>query len=224
MQAPKFTVAVIEDDEAIRARLIADINVHEQLTVGFDSAFLSESLEWFKSNSVDVLLSDLGLPDGRGSELIAFCRAQYPEMEIMVVSIFGDEKNVLNAIEAGATGYLLKTESSDRVCQSILDLLAGGSPISPTIARMIIKRVESDPRPSAIDQADVPSLSKRETEVLQGLVTGMSYQEVADRLSIKLDTVRTYIKSIYQKLEVRSRGQAVYQASRLGIAGLGDDK
>ncbi len=173
---------------------------------------------------MDVLLVDLGLPDGSGADLIRFCRKQHQSMEIMVISVFGDEKNVLDAIEAGATGYLLKTEFRERFCDSVLELLNGGSPISPIIARMIIKRVESDPRPAHMDMTSIPKLNKRETDVLRCLVTGMTYQEVADTLEIKIDTVRTYIKSIYQKLEVRSRGQAVYQASRLGIPGFTSDQ
>ncbi len=156
--------------------------------------------------------------------MIRFCRKQHQSMEIMVISVFGDEKNVLDAIEAGATGYLLKTEFRERFCDSVLELLNGGSPISPIIARMIIKRVESDPRPAHMDMTSIPKLNKRETDVLRCLVTGMTYQEVADTLEIKIDTVRTYIKSIYQKLEVRSRGQAVYQASRLGIPGFTSDQ
>jgi DNA-binding NarL/FixJ family response regulator len=212
-----FKIAIIEDDELLRQRLVSDVQKHERFEVVFDSGLLADSLEWFSTNTADVLLVDLGLPDGSGVDLIRRCRKNDASIEIMVVSVFGDEKNVLQAIEAGATGYLLKNEPAERICESILDLLGGGSPISPAIARMIIKRVESDPRPSAVDESLMPKLSNRETDVLRCLVAGMSYQEVADQLNIKIDTVRTYIKSIYQKLEVRNRGQAVYQASRLGI-------
>lgn len=96
------TVAIVEDDESIRERFTKDIGSHDKLSVIYDSAFYQDSINWFTEHEVDVLLVDLGLPDGKGSDLIRFCRSRYPSMEIMIVSVFVDERNVLDAIEAGA--------------------------------------------------------------------------------------------------------------------------
>lgn len=166
--------------------------------------------------SPDVLLTDLGLPDGHGTTLIRTARNKDEGIEIMVVSVFADERNVLDAIEAGATGYLLKDGNADYIAESILQLMAGGSPISPSIARHLLRRFNKPPA-IAVKDDSAPHLTKRETEVLQGVAKGLSYNEVADMLGMSPNTITSHIKHIYRKLEVRSGKEAVFEAVQLGL-------
>jgi DNA-binding NarL/FixJ family response regulator len=160
----------------------------------------------------DVLLVDLGLPDMNGVELIRESARRYPDTEILVITMFGDEAHVLASIEAGATGYLLKDALPTEFIGLINELRAGGSPISPIIARQLLKRF----RPPTPPSADV-SLSEREHEVLALTAKGFSFAEIARLLDISPHTVTSHVKKIYQKLSVHSRGEAVYEANRMGL-------
>ena len=165
----------------------------------------------------DVLLVDLGLPDMSGIEIIRETAERYPDTDIMVVTIFGDEGHVLASIEAGATGYLLKDALPEELVDLIKELRAGGSPISPIIARQLLKKLR--PPGSVTDEAARigSALSARESEILSIIAKGFSFAEIAKLLAISPHTVTTYVKKIYQKLAVHSRGEAVYEASKLGL-------
>ena len=176
-------------------------------------------MEALRQNNPDVLLTDLGLPDSHGIDLIRTARIKNEQIEIMVISVFGDEKNVVSAIEAGATGYLLKDGDSEYIGDSIIDLISGGSPISPSIARHLLKRFKTSKQEKATDQT-APSLTKREMEVLKAVAKGLTYIEIADLLSMSPNTVTSHIKHIYRKLEVRSRSEAVFEAVQLGLIDL----
>jgi DNA-binding NarL/FixJ family response regulator len=134
----------------------------------------------------------------------------------MVITVFGDERHVLSAVEAGATGYILKDGSNAYVADSILELLGGGSPISPAIARHLLKRFRAD-APETPGGAEAARLTEREREVLVLLMKGFTFSEIGGLLHISAHTVTSHVKHIYQKLEVRSRGEAVYEALQLGI-------
>jgi DNA-binding NarL/FixJ family response regulator len=133
----------------------------------------------------------------------------------MVISVFGDEAHVVAAIEAGATGYLLKDARGDEITQAIHRLIAGESPISSAIARHLLRRFQ--PSPAAAPAAAGPPLTPRERQVLQLIAKGLSYQRIAETLSMSPHTVTTHIKQIYRKLEVNSRGEAVFEAHQLGL-------
>jgi len=163
----------------------------------------------------DVLLVDLGLPDMSGIELIRETARRYPDTDSMVVTIFADEQHVLASIEAGATGYLLKDSLPAELTDSIKQLRAGGSPISPRIARRLLKRLRGPC--DAAPAPDDPGLSARESETLCLIAKGFSVAEIAEFLQISPHTVTTYVKKIYQKLAVHSRGEAVYEATRIGL-------
>jgi DNA-binding NarL/FixJ family response regulator len=132
-------------------------------------------------------------------------------MEIMVVSVLGDDRIVLAAIEAGASGYILKDSTSVNLVGAVLDLVAGRSPISTAIARTIVRRVQDRPASAPI-ATPLPSLTEREIDILWGIAKGFTYGDIAERLDISRNTVMTHIKNIYRKLEVNSRGEAVYAA------------
>jgi DNA-binding NarL/FixJ family response regulator len=132
----------------------------------------------------------------------------------MVITAFGDEKTVIAAIEAGASGYLLKDGSSAEVGEALLELVGGGSPISPSIARHVLRRLQ---RENEAPAEDAPRLTEREHEILSLIAKGFSFPEIAGLLSISAHTVTTHVRHIYEKLEVSSRSSAVYEAVQLGL-------
>ena len=214
-------ILVVEDDEPTRGRLVRALAAHaEELELAAAVGTCAEALRALRSDPPEVLLVDLDLPDGHGIELIRAARALSADTQAMVVTVFGDEKSVLGAIEAGARGYLLKDESAEGVGAAILQLLAGGAPITPAIAQHLILRFQARP-PSAGREAG-PALSKRELEVLELVVKGFTFGEIAGLLELSPHTVGTFVRRIYRKLEVRSRGEAVFEALQLGIVKLED--
>lgn len=219
-----YRVLLVEDDEVLRQRLGRIIDEHVSLELAESTGDVAGAISWLENNRPDVLLVDLGLPDGHGTGIIRFAKKKDPSIESMVISVFADEHNVVSAIKAGATGYLLKDSDRDHIAESILDLINGNSPISAAIARHVLKQfasshstAQSDP---SIDATDVPQLTPREDEVLQCIARGFKYNEVADMLDMSVHTVRSHIKHIYRKLEVGSRSEAVYEAVKLGIVTL----
>lgn len=177
--------------------------------------------------TVDVLLTDLGLPDGCGLEVIHHARSTHPACEALVISMFGDEDNVLASIEAGALGYIHKDAAPHDIAQTILDMKAGASPISPMIARRVLakyttlqaERGAANGLPTVSKPSDVdrPSLSRREQEVLGLIARGFSYQEIAGLQGVSVHTVQTHIKNLYSKLAVHSKVEAVFEATRMGL-------
>ncbi len=167
----------------------------------------------------DVLMIDLGLPDGSGIEVIRSVSARKPDVDIMVVTVFGDEQHVVAAIEAGATGYILKDSTPADVISCIRLLRAGGSPVSPVVARSVLRAIRNrmNTTPTRQVNPDDNPLSVRETEILQLLAKGMSFNEIGQILGISPHTVTAHIKKIYRKLAVHSRGEAVYEASQMGL-------
>lgn len=169
----------------------------------------------------DVLLVDLGLPGGSGIALLRHASATQPACDCMVVTVFGDEQHVLTAIEAGATGYLLKDTRAADVAEQIRVLRAGGSPISPVIARRLLTRFAAPPMVAASGPvAALPgdaTLSAQERQVLTLSAKGYSYDEIARLMAVSRHTVTTYVKRSYRKLQVHSKTEAVYEARRLGL-------
>jgi DNA-binding NarL/FixJ family response regulator len=163
----------------------------------------------------EVLLCDLGLPDGDGIDLIRAASQANPDTDIIVITIFAQQRKVIDSVRAGARGYLLKDEQLGNCVERIREIRRGGSPISPIIARQLLKQLlpRSDP---VADAGDI-DLSQRETEVLNLLARGFSYNEVAALLLVTAGTVGTYVKRIYKKLEVNSRAEAVFEAGNRGI-------
>jgi DNA-binding NarL/FixJ family response regulator len=210
-------VLLVEDDEYTRDRLARAVAEHPALELLAAVGSCAEARRELDRRQPAVLLTDLGLPDGDGVDLIREVRRRGFKTETMVVTIFGDEQHVVAAIEAGAMGYLLKDGSPDYIGQSILDMLAGGSPISPPIARYLLRRFRTI---EAAPAADVPRLSEREREVLGLIVKGFSYAEAARLTGVSPHTVTAHVRNIYRKLEVHSRGEAVYEALQLGLVKL----
>lgn len=207
------TILLVEDDPATRARLADIVRAVPALHLAADVGDRQGALHWLATQPAPrVLLVDLELPDGSGIDVIRAARRSGADTEAMVISVFGDEGHVLAAIEAGATGYLLKDASADEIGSAILKLIAGESPISASIARHLLRRFQPAPVATA-----APHLTPREMDVLQLIAKGLSYARIADTLSMSANTVPSYVKQIYRKLEVNSRGEAVFEAMQLGL-------
>jgi DNA-binding NarL/FixJ family response regulator len=217
---PQRTVLIVEDDDPTRERLAEAIAEDEDFRVVAAAGGLKEALESLRRHAPDVVLTDLGLPDGSGLDVIREARRLSADTQTLVISVFGDEESVVAAIEAGARGYLLKDGSSEDVRGAVHQLLAGGSPISPAIARHLLRRFAEPP--GASPDPAVPRLSAREVEVLELVVKGFAFGEIGDLLSLSTHTVVTYVRRIYRKLEVRSRAEAAFEAVNLGIVKVGD--
>lgn len=211
-------VLVVEDDPPTRRHLARAIEGHPELDLVRAVGSVAEGRAALSEQQPDVLLTDLGLPDGNGIELIRATREVAPRAVAMAVTALGDEKTVIAAIEAGAAGYLLKDGSSDEIGGAVMELVAGGSPISPSIARHVLRRLHrEDVEANEEIEGEAPTLTTREHEVLTLIAKGFSFPEIAELLEISAHTVTTHVRHIYQKLEVNSRGSAVYEAVNLGI-------
>jgi DNA-binding NarL/FixJ family response regulator len=223
-------VMIVEDDpgmlERFAAALVRDprTRVVEKVRTGKDA------LARLLLVTPDVLLVDLGLPDIHGTEVIRFAARTLPECDIMVVTVFGDERNVIGSIEAGATGYVLKDCSDADLIARVLELRAGGSPMSPGIARIVLNQMRAGtgagaaPKRREEGNGATSALTARETDVLRLLSRGYTYSEVGDRLGISVHTVTSHIKNSYRKLAVRTGTAAVTRAAELGLLRQGGDK
>lgn len=216
-----YTVLLVEDDQQTCHRLANAISKYDNLILVSAVFNLHDAYEALRAHIPDVLIIDLNLPDGHGSEFIRYACESFPKLEAMVISVFGDEYNVISAIEAGATGYLLKDSSTQEIGSAILQLVNGGSPISPAIARHLLKRFDNSSTQTNQDEEksaeNTASLTRREIDVLEYVAKGFSYRETADMLNMSVHTVNSHIKQIYRKLEVKSRSEAVYEAIQLGL-------
>jgi len=214
------SVALVEDDWATRERLAASVHAQDSLRLVAEYQTGAEALAGLASQAPDVLLVDLGLPDMSGLELIRFASARYPQCDILVISIFGDEANVLAALESGARGYLLKGSLQHDIAFDIREIRNGGSPLSPVIARQMLKRLRFQQRDASASTAGADEetmLTAREGEILNAISRGFSYAETAQMLGVSVGTVHSFLKRIYRKLAVHSKTEAVFEASRLGL-------
>lgn len=212
----KARVALVEDDRVQRAALAEALAAAEDLELVGEAANLQAG-KLLLLLRPDVLLVDLGLPDGRGTDLIREAAQRLPNTEIMVLTVFGDEPSVMQSIAAGATGYLLKDLPAAAVVEHVRELLAGGSPISPMIARQVLNRLPREELRAPPPEGPTPSLSEQETRVLSMAATGLSYEEIAVQMAISRHSVQTYVKRAYRKLQVHTKVQALSEARRLRL-------
>ncbi|WP_294770764.1 response regulator transcription factor [uncultured Rhodoferax sp.] len=229
-----WRVLIVEDDLSTREFFARSVSACRELHLLSAVATVEEACRWLneKANAVDVLLTDLGLPDGSGLDVIRLARRLNPACEPLVISMFGDEDNVLASIEAGALGYIHKDSAPSDVAQTILDMRNGASPISPMIARRLLSRFQGVistlvQRPGG-DKARVGEaanakktsevvLTPSEQDVLGLIARGFSYAEVARLRNSSVHTVQTHIKKLYGKLSVNSKNAAVFEATRMGL-------
>jgi DNA-binding NarL/FixJ family response regulator len=213
-------VVVVEDDPSHRERFREHLGLDDRLQLVAEFANATSAMAAIPPLIPDVALVDLGLPDKSGFDVIEHIHRAAPLAEIMVVSVFGGERNLLKAIEAGATGYLLKDAMPPDFLASIHALRAGESPISPSLARHLLKQYkQAAPVPNRADEAGNEELTTREVDILERIAGGSSIAEIAERLFISTHTVKTHVKNIYRKLEAHSRIEAVNIAHRRHLIG-----
>lgn len=219
-------VLVVEDNKEVRARICAAIEHDTELTVWGEAATVKEASQLLSVSLPEIALIDLGLPDGGGETVIAWLNNHAPHVETLVLTVFGDERHVISAIQSGASGYLLKGDTAESLLQSIKLVLQGESPISPAVARYILnstrKKTQNDSESNNKNTesgTEKPNLTPSEIEILKFIAKGFTGPEIADLTGRSVNTVPVHIKNIYRKLSVTGRGEAVYQAMQLGILG-----
>jgi len=204
-------VALFEDNRSLREGLAAMING----TSGFEctGAFpnCNNLLKNISQAKPDVILMDIEMPGINGIEAVAMIKEEFPDMKILMETIFDDDEKIFNSICAGAEGYILKHTSPAEIMEAIKEIYEGGSPMTPSVANRVLKMVKTKPE---IHTKETFDLSLREKEILTCLVNGMSYKMVADICFISVDTVNVHIKNIYRKLQVHSKSEAVAKAIR----------
>lgn len=213
-------VMIVEDDPETLDRFAQVFERDPRTTVVAKASTGRDAISKLVEVLPDVLLVDLGLPDIHGTEVIQQARRMHPESDIMVITLFGDEQNVLASIESGATGYILKDCTDAQLVERVLELRAGGAPMSPAIARMVLQRMHlggTSVSRSAAGAENHTHLTSREIEVLGLLARGYVYAEIAERLGISLNTVASHIKNSYRKLAVHTGAAAVTRAAELGL-------
>lgn len=208
-------VVIVEDDRRIADHVAHGVAAHGGLSLVGAAGSLAEARVLLDTDA-DLFILDLGLPDGNGIDLIAEIRARRgADPKILVLSVLGDQTTVLAAVLAGADGYLLKDLDSLDIAQQAATALSGGAPLSPSIAAYVLRYLRDQreqPKPD-----DDPELSPREYELLQLLARGQSNRQAAEALSLSPHTVGDHVKSIYRKLGVSSRGEAMVRAFRSGL-------
>lgn len=212
---PPIKVAIVEDDPEFRHRFAGIVAATGTLELVGTAATAKEGYALIDRGEAEIYLIDIGLPDESGIGLIRHIAQHQPGCNTMVVTVFGDDDHVIQSIQAGAAGYLLKDALPGEMEACILELHEGGSPMSPIIARRLLRLFRGAPTPSAAT-LETP-LTERETETLTLVAKGLSFAEIGDALAISPHTVTAHVRKIYQKLSVHSRSEAVFEARQMGL-------
>lgn len=207
---------IVEDERLLRDSLVADARASAPGWHVLAADSLASAQDIVRAQRLDAVFLDLGLPDGDGLRLIRLIRQQHPACDILVITVFADEQRVLRSLEAGASGYVLKPDLPQYAGRLLATIEAGGSPISPSIARHLIERLRPSPRRQDAAHGD-EHLSGRESEILALCAKGLRYAEIAHALGLSVHTVNAHLKSVYRKLMVNSRAEAVFEARRAGL-------
>lgn len=200
-----ITVSIVEDSDQVRTTLARLINRADGFSCLSQFSSAEAALEGLVKERPNVVLMDINLPGMDGVECVRRLKQVAPEIQVIMLTVYEDTENIFNALAAGATGYLLKRTSTKELLGAIQDVQRGGSPMTTHIARKVVQsfqRAGASPQPTE-------NLSPREQEVLDFLAKGFLYKEIADNLGISYETVHTYIRRIYEKLQVRTRTEAV---------------
>lgn len=199
-------VGIVEDNKKIRDLIQRYLDMQDELScpVALDS--VEEMLEYLEEHEKPrVILMDIQLPGMSGIKGIGLIKAKYPDIDIIMLTVYHDSHKIFNALRAGASGYLLKHTSLPEIKESIVNLVDGGAPMSPQIARKVINHFQEN-APKKDPDSD---LTPREHDIVNGLVDGLSYKMIADRYDISIDTVRAHIRNIYKKLHVNSKAEVI---------------
>jgi DNA-binding NarL/FixJ family response regulator len=202
---PPIKVAIVDDDEGIRSGLAALIKRAPEFKLTRDYPDGESAVKDIPQHQPDVVLMDINLPGMKGYECVRQLKTVLPKVQFLMLTVYEDSDSLFNSLKAGASGYLLKRTASERLLDAIRDVHAGGSPMTPQLARRVVmffnSPVKADPQ--------LAQLTPGEKEFLDQLSKGYAYKEIADRMKISIDTVRSYVRTVYEKLHVHSRTEAV---------------
>jgi len=212
-QNSNIKVAIVEDQQATREGLAILIGNAAGFEVTGRFRSIEQALDRLASDPPDVVLMDIALPGMSGIEGARAVRSRHPNTQILILTVYGDDDHVFEAICAGACGYLLKGIPRERLLAAIRELRDGGSPMSPEVARKIVAMFQKVAPPKTSDG----QLTPREFQILRLLADGHNYKTCADQLSLSLHTVRFHIRNIYEQLHVHSKSEAVLKALRGGL-------
>jgi DNA-binding NarL/FixJ family response regulator len=208
-----ITISIVEDNDKLRATLAKVIGRAEGFRFVSDYPSAEDALAGLPKVKPEVVLMDINLPGMNGVECVRKLKVLLPQMQAIMLTVYEDTENIFNALAAGASGYLLKRTPTKELIEAIREVHRGGSPMTTNIARLVVQSFQKTaaPAPAASSPAggDISELSEREQQVLDLLAQGLIYKEIADKLNIGYETVHTYIRRIYEKLQVRTRTEAV---------------
>ncbi len=202
-----ITLGLVEDDANVRQMLASWVNAETDLRVVGDFGDGREAVKALPELSPNIVLMDINLPGLTGIECVARLKPNLPETQFLMLTVYEDANHIYNALAAGASGYLMKETRRAELITAIRDLQAGGSPMSGSIARKVVRAFQNP--------CEIARLSPRERQVLEMLAQGYIYKEIADQLQLSITTVSCYIRRIYEKLHVQSRAQAVAKYAQI---------
>jgi DNA-binding NarL/FixJ family response regulator len=206
-------IAIIEDNVKIRDLIQQYLNMQTDIKCGFAASSVELLLSHLKEGfRPEIVLMDIDLEGMSGIDGMKLVKSQYPDVEIIMLTVYHDSHKIFTSLRAGASGYLLKHTSLPEIREAIDVVLAGGSPMSPQIARKVITFFNNPD--DAMDAKPESGLTIREQEIVVGLVDGLSYKMIADRMDISIDTVRAHIRNIYKKLHVNSKAEVIAKSLR----------
>jgi DNA-binding NarL/FixJ family response regulator len=198
-------IAIVEDNQTLRKSMEELFEQTEDMRCVASIKNLLNVVSVFQKNKPDIVLMDIGLPGISGIEGVRTLKHNFDHMQILMFTVFDDDEKIFEAIREGASGYLLKKTRPHEIIEAIRELNQGGSPMSPSVARRVVEYFQSG---SLLKQEDF-QLTAREKEILFALVDGLSYKKIADKYYLSIHTIRKHISSIYEKLHVHSKSQAV---------------
>ena len=205
-----ITVSIVEDNEQLRGTLARVISRAEGFRCLSQYGDAESALEGLPKEPPEVVLMDINLPGMNGVECVRQLKAALPAVQVLMLTVYEDSDSLFNSLKAGASGYLLKRTASARLLEAIRDVHAGGAPMTPQLARRVVQFFS---RPGEGD-ASVSRLTPGEKDFLDQLANGYAYKEMAERMGISIDTVRSYVRTVYEKLHVHSRTEAVVKYLR----------
>jgi len=206
----QIKVAIVDDDADIRASLAALIRRNTNFRLAGDYPNAETALKEIPRHPPDVVLMDINLPGMKGYDCVRQLKAALPTVQFLMLTVYEDSDSLFNSLKAGASGYLLKRTASARLLEAIQDVHAGGSPMTPQLARRVVQFFAQP----ASETSPLARLTPGEKDFLDQLANGYAYKEIADRMKISIDTVRSYVRTVYEKLHVHSRTEAVVKYLR----------
>lgn len=210
-------VFIVEDQAKILKNQLKLLSTHPSILIVGTALSGESALAEIETQQPDVVLLDLGLPLMDGIEVTRQLKMRWPSTEILIFTIFDEEDKVIEAVKAGASGYLLKGTSIEKIVEAIKEVRSGGTVIQPTLARRLLRHFRTEEPRAEQPISHSPPLSEREKQILKLIAQGVSNNEAAQALGISKATIRTHLEHIYQKLEVSNRVEAVTEGIRKGI-------